>query len=90
MVDTINPTELCRALTVVDGATEEVIDLHELEGFDLQAFAQQFDVPIQYDPQMLDRYAVGPDDVSFLNRVLGIELPFDFSRYAYFIEALKR
>lgn len=90
MDEPINPHELCRALTVVDGVTEEVIDLHEIEAFDLTIFAQQFDVPVQYDPLMLDRYAVGPDDVDFLNRTLGVELPFDFARYAYLIEALKR
>lgn len=90
MIETTIPENLCRALTIVDGTTEEVIDLHEIENFDVQAFAQQFDVPVQYDPHMLDRYAVGPDDVPFLNQILGVELPFDFSRYAYFIEALGR
>ena len=82
--------DLCRALTIVDGATEEVVDLHQIDSFDLEAFARQFDVPVQYDPQMLDRYAVGPDDVQFLTDALGVSLPFDFSRFAYFIEALKR
>jgi hypothetical protein len=83
-------TPLLRALTVIDGNTEELVDLHELEPFDLPAFAAQFDVPIQTDPEMLDRYAVGPDDVSFLAKAMGIELVYDFSRYAYFIEALRR
>ena len=83
-------SDLCRALTIIDGVTEEVIDLHEIDPFDLDAFAKQFDVPVQHDPQMLDRYAVGPDDVAFLTQALGIELPFDFSRFAYFIEALER
>lgn len=81
---------LLRALTVIDGNTEELVDLHELEPFDLHAFAAQFDVPIETDPEMLDRYAVGPDDVSFLSKAMGIELAYDFSRYAYFIEALRR
>lgn len=88
MIDQIQ--DICRALTVVDGQTEEVVDLHEIETFDLATFAAQFDVPVQYDPQMLDRYAVGPDDVPFLTSALGVELPFDFARFAYFIEALKR
>jgi hypothetical protein len=28
--------------------------------------------------------------VPFLTSALGVELPFDFARFAYFIEALKR
>ena len=90
MTQDTNLGNLCRALTVIDGVTEELIDLHEIENFDVSAFAQQFDVPVEYDPDMLDRYAVGPDDVPFLNRALGVELLFDFARYAYFIEALRR
>jgi hypothetical protein len=86
----ISPTSVCHVLTVVDGSSEEVIDAHELEPFDLQAFCHQFDVPVERDPQMLDRYAVGPDDAAFLHEVLEIELPFDFSTYAYFIEAAER
>lgn len=86
----MDPDTLCRALTVLDGESEEVVEVHEIESFDLAAFSKQFDVPVQYDPQMLDRYAVGPDDVPFLNEVLGLDLPFDFTRYAYFIEALTR
>ena len=83
-------TSLCHVLTVVDGSSEEVIDVHELEPFDLKAFCHQFDVAVERDPQMLDRYAVGPDDVTFLHKVMEIELPFDFSTYAYFIEAAER
>lgn len=90
MKTTPQTNNLFRALTVVDGETEEVVDIHELEPFDLPAFAKQFDVPIETDPNMLDRYAVGPDDVSFLATVMGVELSYDFHRYAYFIEALKR
>lgn len=90
MTQDTNLGNLCRALTVIDGVTEELIDLHEIENFEVSAFAQQFDVPVEYDPDMLDRYAVGPDDVPFLNRALGVELLFDFARYAYFIEALRR
>lgn len=90
MTQDTNLGNLCRALTVIDGVTEELIDLHEIENFEVSAFAQQFDVPVEFDPDMLDRYAVGPDDVPFLNRALGVELLFDFARYAYFIEALRR
>jgi len=85
-----SPSSVCHVLTVVDGSSEEVIDVHELEPFDLTAFGHQFDVPVESDPQMLDRYAVGPDDVAFLHKVMEIELQFDFSTYAYFIEAAER
>lgn len=81
---------LFRSLTIIDGVTEDLVDIIELETFDLQAFAHQFDVPVESDPHMLDRYAVGPDDVQFLSKVMGIDLPYDFARFAYFIEALKR
>ncbi len=83
-------TAVIHVLTVVDGSSEEVIDVHELEPFDLQAFCHQFDVPVERDPLMLDSYAVGPDDVPFLHKVLESELPFDFATYAYFIEAAER
>ncbi len=90
MSNDITNDHLFRALTIIDGVTEEMVDMLELEAFDLQAFTHQFDVPIETDPQMLDRYAVGPDDTQFLAKVLGIDLPYDFSRFAYFIEALRR
>jgi hypothetical protein len=83
-------SSICHVLTVVDGLSEEVIDLHELEPFDLPAFCLQFDVPVEHDPQMLDRYAVGPDDVAFLHKVMEVEIPFDFTTNAYFIEAVER
>ena len=81
---------ICHVLTVIDGASEEVVDVHELEPFDLAAFCHQFDVPVEHDPQMLDRYAVGPDDVPFLHKFMEVELPFNFATHAYFIEAARR
>jgi hypothetical protein len=84
-----DPT-ICHVLTVVHGTSEEVVDVHELEPFDLVAFCHQFDVPVEHDPQMLDRYAVGPDDVAFLHGIMEIELPFNFATHAYFIEAARR
>jgi hypothetical protein len=81
---------ICHVLSVVDGSTEEVVDAHLLEPFDLQAFCHQFDVPVEHDPQMLDRYAVGPDDVAFLQKVLAVEIIFEFATHAYFIEAVRR
>jgi hypothetical protein len=90
MVTPSHQSEICHVLSILDGVTEEVVDVHEIHPFDLPAFRHQFDVPVESDPEMLDRYAVGPDDAIFLNGALGIELPFDFSRFAYFIEAARK
>lgn len=82
--------ELVHVLTVVDGESEELLDLVELRRFDLVRFREQFDVDAARDPEMRDRYAVGPDDATFLNEVVGYQIPFDFRRYAYFIEAARK
>jgi hypothetical protein len=78
---------VCHVLSVFDGETEELVEIFEIEGFSLEAFAEQFDVPTKTDPEMLDRYAVGPDDVQFLERAIGRVLTLDFTKYGYFIEA---
>jgi len=39
---------------------------------------------------MLDRYAVGPDDVPFLTRYLKAPIAFDFTAFGYWIEAVRR
>lgn len=90
MSNTTNTSDICHVLSIIDGTSEEVVDVHEIHPFDLAAFRHQFDVPVESDPEMLDRYAVGPDDTTFLCGALGIDLPFDFSRFAYFIEAARR
>ncbi len=82
--------DICHVLIVVDGESEDVIDVFELELFELQAFAEQFDVPLESDPDMLDRYAVGPDDESFIRDHLPEGMSFDFRRNGYFIEAVER
>jgi hypothetical protein len=84
------PYQLCRLLTVVDGETEEIVDLIEIKGFELSAFARQFDVPVETDPEMLERYAIGPDDAPFVFGVLGFEMKLDFARFGYFIEAAQK
>lgn len=71
---------------MLDGQTEEILDVIKIESFDLGLFSKQFDVPVETDPEMLDSYAVGPIDVDFLRGVLGEEVSFDFSMFAYFIE----
>jgi hypothetical protein len=81
---------VCHILHIIDGATEETVDAIELTGFDLSAFRLQFDVPDQFDPDMLDRYAVGPDDVTFLVKYLNVSLTFDFTNRGYWIEAVRK
>ncbi len=85
-----NSSDICRVLSIVDGVSEEVVDVIELPHFSVETFSRQFDVPVETDPDMHDRYAVGPDDVEFLRREVGIQMVFDFSRYGYFIEAVYR
>jgi hypothetical protein len=72
----------------MDGATEAVLEVIEIRGFDLSAFSLQFDVPIESDPHMLDRYGVGPDDIEFLRLRVQLPLTLDFTHRAYFIEAV--
>jgi hypothetical protein len=90
MTNEVDTSQLMRALVVLDGETEDVLDILELQGFDLKAFLVQFDVPVETDPEMLDRYAVGPDDADFVNDHLEVSMVFDFRRNAYFIDALDR
>jgi hypothetical protein len=82
--------EMVHVLTVIDGESEELVDLLELKNFQLEDFQRQFAVDTDLDPDMRDRYAVGPDDTAFLNSNVGLELQFDFSTYAYFIEAARK
>ena len=79
-------SQVVHVLTVIDGVTEELVDLIELKSFSLVDYREQFDVDESRDPEMLERYSVGPDDLSFLERNIGRALVVDFSRYAYFVE----
>ncbi len=81
---------ICRVLAIFDGETEALVDVIELKAFDLESFSSQFDVPVETDPQMLDRYAVGPSDLSFLEKHIAEDVEFDFSKYGYFIDAARR
>ena len=83
-------TPHCHILSVVDGVSEEVIDAIEIKDFDLMRFREQFDVSPELDPEMLERYGIGPDDAGFVCQALGRVIPFDFGRYAYFIEAARK
>ena len=82
--------QLLHVITIVDGVSEELVGVVKIEYFDLNAFVVQFDVDTKRDPQMLDRYSIGPDDARFLEAQLGRSLEFEFSRFAYFVEAARR
>lgn len=79
--------KIVHIFTVIDGKTEELLDLIEIKNFELSSFASQFDADLKTDPEMRERYSVGPDDVKFLENILGRKLSLDFKRFAYFIEA---
>jgi hypothetical protein len=83
-------TNVCHILTVIDGATEEIIEVIEIKNFDLMKFRAQFDVSPETDPSMLERYGIGPDDAEFVCQALERHVPFEFSKYAYFIEAAQK
>ena len=78
-----------RMLTIYDGSSEEMISMFRFPRFELKAFIQQFDVDPKADPEMFNRYAIGPDDTSFVLKHLDEELEFDFQQKAYFIEAVE-
>jgi hypothetical protein len=80
---------IVHVLSIVDGETEDMIEAVIFQSFDMTNFSHQFDVDPKVDPQMLDRYSVGPDDVFFLEKYLEAPVIFDFSRFAYFIEAVR-
>ena len=81
--------EILHVLSIVDGKTEEIVEVVEFKNFGLADFCRQFDVDPKSDPKMLDRYSVGPDDASFLDKVLFKPVHFDFARFAYFVEAVR-
>jgi hypothetical protein len=82
--------QVTHVLVIVEGSSEETIDIVEITRFSLKEFCAQFDVPVQYDPEMLEIYVVGPDDVSFLKSYLDREIIFNFSSQGYWIEAVTK
>lgn len=89
MTTPAEPANVCHVLVVLDGATEDILEVFKLDSFSLPAFTEQFDVPTESDPQMHDRYAVGPDDEDFLRDHLPEGMVFDFRANAYFVEAVE-
>ena len=84
------PKNIVHVITIVDGTTEDVIDLIQIDRFTAKEFYSQFDVDPVSDPEMLERYSIGPDDLPFLEKHLGQKLEFNFTQYAYFIEAARK
>ncbi len=80
--------KILHVLSIVDGVTEDALDAIVIPGFNAKDYYDQFDVDPNADPQMLDRYSVGPDDAAFLSKRLHAAPAFDFKRFAYFIEAV--
>lgn len=89
MTTSTEAPDVCHVLVVLDGATEDILEVFKLDSFSLPAFSEQFDVPTESDPLMHDRYAVGPDDEDFLRDYLPEVMAFDFRSNAYFIEAVE-
>jgi hypothetical protein len=85
--DSKNALAVCHVLVVLDGCTEDVVHAIRLPRFDLALFCDQFDVPVETDPEMHDRYVVGPDDEEFLRQYLDEPVVFDFTAKGYWIEA---
>ena len=81
--------DVCHVLVVLDGATEDILEVFKLVSFNLPEFCEQFDVPTESDPLMHDRYAVGPGDEDFLLDHLPDGMVFDFHANAYFVEAVE-
>ena len=78
---------IIHVLTIFDAVSEEMVDVLRFRRFELAEFLVQFAVDEESDPDMTDRYAVGPDDVPLVQRALGYEHYFNFKEFAYFIEA---
>jgi hypothetical protein len=82
-------SSIVHGLAIYDGASEELVEFIPINHFDLARFSKQFDVLHASDPQMHDRYSVGPDDAQFVRQELGEMVNFDFKNKAYFIEAVE-
>ncbi len=76
-----------RYLVIYDGKTEEVSKLIVLKNVELGNLKDMLDVPPS-DPEMHDRYAVGPDEMELISPYFDEEIEVDFSKHACFIEAI--
>jgi len=86
----MNNNQITHCLTVYNGESEEIETFFDLPDFNLEEFKLHFDVDPARDPEMLDRYAVGPDDVSFLQKFVKEAVAYSFSSKGYFVEAVRR
>jgi hypothetical protein len=76
-------------LSIYDGQTEEITAVHRLERFDEAAFRVQFAADMEIDPDLSERYSVGPDDASLILSMMTEVIEFEFTRFAYFVEAVR-
>jgi hypothetical protein len=85
-----------RTLTEFSNTTDELVAEHELIGFELSKFKQQFNSKFKgafeagsenYDPLMYGCYPVTAEDVEFIRGYLAEPIAFDFVKYSYFVEA---
>ncbi len=81
--------DIGRFLVVYDGASEEVEDLFEIKDITLADLKEAFDVP-DTDPEMHGAYPVGPEDIAYVQELIGKVLDFDFTAKAYMIEAVRK
>ena len=84
---TTNSPATVHVITIYNASSEEPVDLLRFDNFSLPDFIDQFAVDVATDPDMTERYAIGPDDLPLVNKALGYEHPFNFSELAYFVEA---
>ena len=80
--------QIVHVLTVVDGVTEEIVEVHDLPHFSLEEFVKQYEVDPVLDPEMHARYSVGPDDAPLVIKAMEKVICFEFSQFAYFIDAV--
>ena len=85
---TENTNSIIHLLSIYDAKTEELVELLKFKEFNLNAFIEQFAVDPVTDPEMHERYAIGPDDLPLILDALGHEYNFEFQAYAYFVEAV--
>jgi hypothetical protein len=92
----VDTQKVSRTLTVFSNITDEFVAEHELIGFDLSKFKQQFDSKVKgafetdsenYDPLMYGCYPVDAEDIEFIRSFLADPVNFDFVNFAYFVEA---
>ncbi len=76
-------------LAIYDGKSEDLIEIIELPHFSPEKMIAHYEIDTAADPDIHNRYSVGPDDISIVNQAAGREISFDFTANGYFIEAVR-